>query len=153
MRRKNYRHLGVVDATGAIVGALTQRDLLRQRADDAIALTDAMDEAAGVNELAAVWRKLADAARALVAEEVDPRDIAAIISGEVCSLTARAAEIAAHEMVEGRPQGLRFAVMVLGSGGRGESLLALDQDNAIILRRRTGRLASSFRGAHECHSR
>lgn len=132
MRRKRYRHLGVADAAGHLVGALTQRDLLRQRADDAIALTDAMDEAAGVRELAAVWRKLADAARALVQEEVDPRDIAAIISGEVCSLTARAAAIAEREMATGKPEGLRFAVMVLGSGGRGESLLALDQDNAII---------------------
>ena len=132
MQRKRYRHLGVVDATGELVGALTQRDLLRQRADDAIALTDAMDEAAGVNELAVVWRKLADAARALVAEDVDPRDIAAIISGEVCSLTARAAEIAEREMTAKRPHGLSFAVMVLGSGGRGESLLAMDQDNALI---------------------
>jgi DNA polymerase-3 subunit epsilon/CBS domain-containing protein len=132
MRRKRYRHLGVVDASGKIVGALTQRDLLRQRADDAIALTDAMDEAAGVNELAVVWRKLAEAARSLVAEDVDPRDIAAIISGEVCSLTARAAEIAEKELRDSKPQGLSFAVMVLGSGGRGESLLALDQDNAII---------------------
>jgi CBS domain-containing protein len=132
MRRKRYRHLGVADAEGRLTGALTQRDLLRQRADDAIALTDAMYEAAGVNELAVVWRKLADAARALVAEDVDPRDIAAIISGEVCSLTARAAEIAEREIPERRPDGLRFAVMVLGSGGRGESLLAMDQDNAIV---------------------
>ncbi|MCB1377889.1 MAG: CBS domain-containing protein [Alphaproteobacteria bacterium] len=132
MRRKRYRHLGVADAEGKLVGALTQRDLLRQRADDAIALTDAMDEAAGVNALAAVWKKLADAARSLVAEEVDPRDVAAIISGEVCSLTARAAEIAEREMAEHRPAGLRYAVMVLGSGGRGESLLAMDQDNALI---------------------
>ena len=31
-----------------------------------------------------------------------------------------------------KPKALRFAVMVLGSAGRGESLLALDQDNAII---------------------
>ena len=132
MRRRRYRHLGVVDAGGRLVGALTQRDLLRQRADDAIALTDAMDEAAGVNELAIVWRKLADAARALVDEDVDPRDIAGIISGEVCSLTARAAEIAEREMAEPRPAKLRYAVMVLGSAGRGESLLAMDQDNAII---------------------
>jgi DNA polymerase-3 subunit epsilon/CBS domain-containing protein len=122
----------VVDAEGKLVGALTQRDLLRQRADDAIALTDALDEAAGVNELAVVWRKLADAARALSAEGVDPRDIAAIISGEVCSLTARAAELAEKELGTPRPEGLRFAVMVLGSGGRGESLLAMDQDNAIV---------------------
>jgi signal-transduction protein with cAMP-binding, CBS, and nucleotidyltransferase domain len=62
------------------------------------------------------------------------RDIAGIISSEVCSLTARAAAIAEREVSVAfpRPRALRFAVMVLGSAGRGESLLALDQDNAII---------------------
>ena len=68
----------------------------------------------------------------MIDEDVDPRDIAGIISGEVCSLTARAAEIAEREMAEPRPAKLRYAVMVLGSAGRGESLLAMDQDNAII---------------------
>lgn len=134
MRRKRYRHLGVTDAEGKLVGALTQRDLLRQRADDAIALTDALDEAAGVAELAAIWRKLSDAAASLLEEDVDPRDIAAIISGEVCNLTERAARIAEREIsvLTPAPEGLRFCVMVLGSGGRGESLLAMDQDNAIV---------------------
>jgi DNA polymerase-3 subunit epsilon/CBS domain-containing protein len=63
---------------------------------------------------------------------VAARDIAAIVSGEVCELTARAAQMAEREQAATRPKGLEFAVMVLGSGGRGESLLALDQDNAIV---------------------
>lgn len=130
MRRKRYRHLGVKDESGRLVGALTQRDLLKQRADEAIALTDALDEATGVRELAIVWRKLSDAARSLLTEETDPRDIAAIISSEVCGLTRRAAEIAVSEMPV--PPPVDFAVIVLGSAGRGESLLAMDQDNAII---------------------
>lgn len=131
MRQRRIRHLGVVDANGQLIGALTQRDLIRQRADDALALTDALDEAATIPALAAVWRKLSDAVAALVAENVDARDIAAIISGEVCALTARAALIAEREAPP-RPDGLKYALMVLGSGGRGESLLALDQDNAIV---------------------
>jgi DNA polymerase-3 subunit epsilon/CBS domain-containing protein len=130
MRRKRFRHLGVRDQSGKLVGALTQRDLLKQRADEAIALTDALDEATGVRELAIVWRKLSDAARSLLFEEADPRDIAAIISSEVCGLTRRAAELAIAEMPS--PPPVEFAVFVLGSAGRGESLLAMDQDNAII---------------------
>ena len=72
--------------------------------------------------------------RTLVQEEIDARDIAGIISGEVRSLTARAAAIAEREVsvTSPKPPALRFAVIVLGSGGRGESLLALDQDNAIV---------------------
>lgn len=134
MRRKKYRHMGVVNAQGELVGAITQRDLLRLQADEALAFSDALGEAVSTEELALVWRKLANAARSLLHEEVDARDIAGIISGEVRSVTARAAAMAEREVsvVNPKPKGLRFAVMVLGSAGRGESLLALDQDNATV---------------------
>jgi CBS domain-containing protein len=134
MRRKKFRHMGVVDGEGKLVGAITQRDLLRLQADEALAFSDALEEAVSTEELALVWRKLANAARSLLHEDVDPRDIAGIISGEVRSLTALAAAMAEREVSEAfpKPKALRFAVMVLGSAGRGESLLALDQDNAIV---------------------
>jgi CBS domain-containing protein len=134
MRRKKYRHMGVVDAEGELVGAITQRDLLRLQADESLAFADALGEAVSIEELALVWRKLANAARSLLHEDVDARDIAGIISGEVRSLTARAAAMAERELsvASPKPKALRFAAMVLGSAGRGESLLALDQDNAII---------------------
>jgi CBS domain-containing protein len=134
MRRKKYRHMGVVDGEGELVGAITQRDLLRLQADEALAFADALGEAVGIEELALVWRKLANAARSLLHEDLEARDIAGIISGEVRSLTARAAAMAEREVsaASPKPKALRFAVMVLGSAGRGESLLALDQDNAII---------------------
>jgi DNA polymerase-3 subunit epsilon/CBS domain-containing protein len=134
MRRKKYRHMGVVNLDGELVGAITQRDLLRLQADEALAFADALEEAVSIGELALVWRKLANAVRSLLHEDVDARDIAGIISGEVRSLTARAAAMAEREVSAAfpKPKALRFAVMVLGSVGRGESLLALDQDNAII---------------------
>lgn len=134
MRQHKVRHLGVVNEENNLVGALSQRDLLKARAEEALALTQALSDAASIGELAEVWKKLAAAANALVAEDVDPRDIAAIVSGEVCALTARAARMAEIAMTVStkKPDDLSFAVFVLGSGGRGESLLALDQDNAII---------------------
>ena len=104
------------------MGAITQRDLLRLQADEALAFADALGEAAGLEELAMVWRKLANAVRALLHEDVDARDIAGIISGEVRSLTARAAAMAEREVSRfSETESLRFAVMVLGSAGRGES--------------------------------
>jgi DNA polymerase-3 subunit epsilon/CBS domain-containing protein len=134
MRRKKYRHMGVVNSQGKLVGAITQRDLLRLQADEALAFADALGGAVSIEELALVWRKLANATGALLHEDVDARDIAGIISGEVRSLTARAAAMAEREVSAAfpKPKALRFTVMVLGSAGRGESLLALDQDNAII---------------------
>lgn len=133
INRMGFRHLGVIDKDGELCGVVTSRDLLKQRASDAIALTDALS-ACNIEELAAVWSQLAQAARSLLESHADPRDVAAIIAGEVCALTARCARMAEQELVDAgknRPAS-RYAVMILGSGGRGESMLALDQDNAII---------------------
>ncbi len=134
MREGRFRHLGVHDKTGAIVGALSARDLLKQRGDDAISLGDRIETATSAHGLSLAWANLALVAQALVNEAVDVRDIAAIISRELCALTRRAVEIAERNMSEA---GLGeapcdYAMLVLGSAGRGESLLAMDQDNAIV---------------------
>lgn len=134
MRRKHFRHLGVHDARGNIVGALSARDLLRQRADDAIVLGDDIDLAEDAAKMAEVWGQIALVAGGLMAEGVDARNIAAVISRELCALTRQACKLAELEMQEA---GLgsapcEYAMLVLGSGGRGESMLAMDQDNAIV---------------------
>jgi DNA polymerase-3 subunit epsilon/CBS domain-containing protein len=134
MERLGFRHLGVRNGTGAIVGAVTTRNLLRHRATTAIVLGDEIDSATSSAALAAAWAKLAPMARRLVAEEVEPRMIAAVVSAEICAATRRAAELAEERMRQdghGSPP-VAFAIMVLGSAGRGESQLAADQDNAIV---------------------
>lgn len=134
MATGRFRHLGVRDAEGRIVGALSARDLLRQRAGDAVALGDSIERAGSAAELGRVWSGLTTVARGLVAEEVEARDIAAIVSRELRALTRRACELAEAEMTAagfGAPP-VPYAMLVLGSGGRGESLLAMDQDNAIV---------------------
>lgn len=132
--RIGYRHLGVLDAHGNIVGALTTRNLLRHRATDAIVLGDEVASAASSAELGAAWAKLPLVAGSLIAEDVDPRTISAVISSEIRAITSRAAELAEAKLIaEGRGAApCAYAVLVLGSAGRGESLLAADQDNAIV---------------------
>jgi DNA polymerase-3 subunit epsilon/CBS domain-containing protein len=69
-----------------------------------------------------------------LAEDVSARDIAAVISRELCALTHQAALIAEQRMRDdgqGEPP-CPYAVAVLGSAGRDESLLAMDQDNALF---------------------
>ncbi|MGE0238225.1 MAG: DUF294 nucleotidyltransferase-like domain-containing protein [Parvibaculaceae bacterium] len=134
MNRWQFRHLGVADDDGNVVGALSARDLLRQRAQDAVALGDAIEEARTARGLGEAWSRLALVAEALVREEVDVRDIAAVISGELRDLTRRAAKIAEDEFRAAGRGGppCSYCYLVLGSGGRGESLLSLDQDNAIV---------------------
>ena len=58
MSRLNVRHLGVVDETGCVIGALSARDLLRLRAGEAVALGDEIDAANDVHALARAWAKL-----------------------------------------------------------------------------------------------
>ncbi|MGO1119917.1 DUF294 nucleotidyltransferase-like domain-containing protein [Rhodovibrionaceae bacterium A322] len=129
-----FRHLGVRGPDGSLVGALSARDLLHQRASDALSLGSCIEKAETDKELGRIWSDLTTVAQSLLYEEADPRDIAAIISRELCSLTKRAGQLAEQDMqAEGRgPAPQRYALLVLGSGGRGESLLAMDQDNAII---------------------
>src|SRR5690606_37422523 len=56
--RIGYRHLGVHDAHGNIVGALTTRNLLRHRARAALVLGDGVASATSAAELGAAWAKL-----------------------------------------------------------------------------------------------
>ncbi|PZN17066.1 MAG: DNA polymerase III subunit epsilon [Proteobacteria bacterium] len=132
--RLGFRHLAVDDGRGKIVGALTSRNLLRHRARAAIMLGDEVASAPDVPALAAAWAKLPVMARSLAAEGTDPRDISAVISSEIRDITSRAAQLAEKRLADDGlgPPPCRYAVLVLGSAGRGESLLAADQDNAIV---------------------
>jgi DNA polymerase-3 subunit epsilon/CBS domain-containing protein len=134
MSRLKVRHLGVVDETGAVVGALSARDLLRLRAGEALTLGDEIDAAQDVPALAAAWSRLPQVAASLIAEEVNARDVAGVVSRELGALTRQAAVIGEARMRasgHGAPP-CPYAVAVLGSAGRGESLLAMDQDNALV---------------------
>jgi CBS domain-containing protein len=134
MNRLKVRHLGVVDEAGCVVGALSARDLLRLRASEAVALGDEIDEARDMTALGAAWVKLPQVVAALVAEGVGARDVAAVISRELGALTRQAAVIAEGRMRSagaGDPA-CPYALAVLGSAGRGESLLTMDQDNALV---------------------
>jgi CBS domain-containing protein len=134
MDRLKIRHLAVRDDEGMLVGMLSARDLLRLRAAAAIYLDDTIEHAKDATELADAWAMLPGVARSLIGEEIDPRVVAEIISEELCSLTRRAAVLAEQQMqIEGHgPPPCAYAMLVLGSGGRGESLMAPDQDNAIV---------------------
>ncbi len=56
-----------------------------------------------------------------------------MIGSELGAVTRRAAELAeAARAAAGEPAPVPYALLVLGSAGRGESLLAHDQDNAVV---------------------
>lgn len=134
MTRLGSRHLGVRSDAGVLVGAVSARDLLKLRAGPAIALDDAIEEARSAKDLAVAWATLPAVVRSLVAEDIDARVICQVVSEEIRSMTRRASVLAERAMLadgKGGPP-CDYAVMVLGSGGRGESLLVPDQDTALV---------------------
>ena len=134
MDRLRIRHLCVTDASGAAVGMVSQRDLLRHRASAAAELGDAVACADDAAALAAAHSRLPDVAADLAAEGLGGDAVARIVSNEIRALTVRAAAIAAARLErEGYGSApAPWCVLVLGSGGRGESLLSADQDNALV---------------------
>jgi len=134
MNRLKVRHLGVTDEAGHVTGALSARDLLRLRAESGVLLGDRIDQAQDVNALAGAWGHVAQVAADLAREGLSGREIAAVISRELGAMTQRAAVLAERRIAQagaGAPP-CPYAFVVLGSAGRGESLLAMDQDNAIV---------------------
>jgi DNA polymerase-3 subunit epsilon/CBS domain-containing protein len=134
MNRLGIRHLGVVDSTGTVIGALSARDLLRLRGQGGLLLGDDIGQAESSADLARAWARIHPVTAGLLAEGLSGRDIAAIISRQLGAMTRRAA-VLAERLIKARGQGeppQPYAFVVLGSAGRGESLLATDQDNALI---------------------
>ena len=134
MDRLKIRHLAVRDEDDRLVGVVSARDLLKLRASAAINLSDRIEVADSPDALAAAWAQLPSVAQSLAAEDIDAPVIAEIVSEELRAMTRRATILAETEMAaSGKGTApCPYSVLVLGSGGRGESLLAADQDNAIV---------------------
>lgn len=135
MDRLRHRHLAVVHPeSGAFVGLLDARAVLHQRATVALAIGDQVAQAGTQQELAEAFGRMSELGRSLRAEGVAAHQVAAVISGVIRDMTARAGQLAAAAMEaqgKGRPPA-DWCLLALGSAGRGESLLAADQDNALI---------------------
>jgi signal-transduction protein with cAMP-binding, CBS, and nucleotidyltransferase domain len=134
MASGGYRHMPVTDPRdGRAVGMVTVGALLKLRAQHALVLAEDIGGARTAGDLAAIQRRLPAIASGLLNEGIGARAIAAVISAVVRDISGRAAELAAGSLeAEGRKAPARWCYLVLGSGGRGESLLAADQDNALI---------------------
>ncbi|MCE2517573.1 MAG: DNA polymerase III subunit epsilon, partial [Alphaproteobacteria bacterium] len=133
LARHDIRHLAVMDVTGKLIGWLSTRQLIRQRVSDALMIGDEIQHASSAQDMATALSSLPSLAASLLSEAVPAPDIASVISGEYRHALARAAALAEEMMTASDgPPPRPFAVLVLGSAGRGESLLAADQDHAII---------------------
>ena len=131
--RLDIRHLGVTDDQGLFSGWISTRELIRQRATSAMVIGDQLGHAQSGQDMADALNALPMLANSLLSDGVSGHDIAAVISGQYRSALSQAAQLAEVDLAkEGETPPRAYAVLVLGSAGRGESLLAADQDHAII---------------------
>jgi CBS domain-containing protein len=135
MARRGFRQLAVSDpVSGGLVGVISAGALLKERANQALMLGDEIAEAKSGAEMARLRARLPSLAQSLLNEKLSVLDVAAVLSAVLRDVSARAVELAAESLAaEGRGVApASWCYLVLGSGGRGESLLAADQDNALV---------------------
>lgn len=125
LRCHRLRHLPVLDAAGSCIGLLHRAETLAAAAGR---LLQHLDLLAG--EEAAVKRGQAGLAAALLDEGLPAAEVVTLVSEVNLDLHRRA--LAAALASAGRPP-VPFTLLVMGSLGRGESLLRPDQDNGLIL--------------------
>ena len=125
----DIRHLGVTDTNGTLAGWISVRDLTRQRLTEAMIIGDELSGANTAADMRAALAGLPSLSASLQAEGIAAYDIAAVISGEYRAALRRAAELAEARL---GPAPTPWCLLILGSGGRDESLLAPDQDHALI---------------------
>jgi signal-transduction protein with cAMP-binding, CBS, and nucleotidyltransferase domain/DNA polymerase III epsilon subunit-like protein len=139
--RHDIRHLAVTDQSGCLVGWLSARELLRHRTSAALVLGDHIQSAQQRGDLVGALSLLPGVVARLSAEGLAITDITAIISSEISLLLSRSADFAEQEMIANGhgPAPRAHAVLILGSAARRESLLAADQDHAIVYADHTDR--------------
>jgi signal-transduction protein with cAMP-binding, CBS, and nucleotidyltransferase domain len=125
LRAHRLRHLPVLDAAGRCVGMLHRAETLAAVSGRLLAHLDAL-----AGEDAAVKSAQAGVAAALLGEGVPAREVVALVNGINLELHRRVLERA---LAEHGPPPVPFTLLVMGSLGRGESLLRPDQDNGLIL--------------------
>jgi signal-transduction protein with cAMP-binding, CBS, and nucleotidyltransferase domain len=131
MRARGHRHLVVVDAAGRPIGTLRRVDAYAAASARLLAAVETLargDDEAG---FAATRAAQAGLARTLLDEDVPAADVIGVVSEINLDIHRRVVERALG--AAGAPPPVPFTLLVMGSGGRGESLLAPDQDNGLIL--------------------
>lgn len=135
MRRFGWRQMPVVDVQDKPVGAIALADALTIAADQVIRQIDRIAHEGTLDGLREIKAAQVDVASDLLADNVPAPEIQALITAINCDIHRR---VVAAAMAAMRGEGLGdppvpFAVIVMGSGGRGENYLFPDQDNGFIL--------------------
>ncbi len=135
MRRHNIRHIPVVDDDDRPVGLLDLHDALALTSDQMMDQIDSLSAEGTQDSLRAVKAAQVGLAQELFDEHVPAHEIQQLltdINNDIYRRVVASALKAMEAEGKGTPP-VEFAVLVMGSGGRGENFLFPDQDNGFIL--------------------
>ncbi len=135
MRRQGIRHMPVVDRPGRLVGILNLDDAVAVAVQRLMDQIDRLTAEGTVEGLRSVKKAQVQLAEELSKEAVPAAEIQQLLTDINRDLYRRIVKMAVAAMEEdgwGAPP-VAFEVLIMGSGGRGESFLRPDQDNGLIL--------------------
>jgi CBS domain-containing protein len=135
MRRHRLSRVPVVDATGRVAGLLALEDVLLSLSAWFTRLIDQFTQDDGLEGLRRVKQGQADLARDSLDDGIPIAEVQALLT-EINFELHRRALVRAIETLSADGWGgppVPFALIIMGSAGRGECLLAPDQDNGFVL--------------------
>ena len=135
MRRLGHRHMPVVDEASHPLGLLDLQDAMAVAAAHVVEHIDALTQVPELYGLQEVKAVQAVVAQELLEDTLPAPEIQALLTHVNNDIYRRVAEKVTGTIEEegGGAPPVRFAVIVMGSSGRGENFINPDQDNGIIL--------------------
>lgn len=135
MRRYGHRHMPVVDHRDALVGVLDLHDALAVASEQIMEQIDLLTHEGTIDGLRQVKTAQVELADQLFADDLPAPEIQALLTDINNDIYRRVVDMVLDEArAEGRGDPpLPFAVIVMGSGGRGENYIFPDQDNGMIV--------------------
>jgi signal-transduction protein with cAMP-binding, CBS, and nucleotidyltransferase domain len=125
LRQHGLRHLPVLDEAGRCLGMLHRAEALAAVSGGLLTHLEALS-----GDVAAIKAAQAGIARALMGEGLSAEAVVRLVNGINLDLHRR---ILAETLADHGAAPVPFTLLVMGSLGRGESLLTPDQDNGLIL--------------------
>ncbi len=131
--KHQVKHLVVMDGD-KLAGILTLRDLIKTRSTGSLWVTDKIETAKNLDDLAKIGQEVDNFLNALVAERASVPELFEIITEMHDRLISRVIELCEEEMIKKGygPPPVEYCWVNMGSAGRKEQTLRTDQDNAII---------------------
>ncbi len=132
MSRHNFHRVGVVDAGGALVGMLTDTDLLTFQTRTPLYLITEIEHAASIGQLQRLSTRLYEMVNLAYRAGVEIRGVVQLLAHFNDAFTQRLIRLLQANDGVVLPEGAAY--LSLGSEGRGEQTFRTDQDSAIVYR-------------------